>query len=663
MPQRHFHPLGTQPSPATIAAQRAQRAALPFDDDRDLAEARRGFLAAPEYRQIMAEAGHVAWDFDAYDFLRSGELFDSIHPSLQRQASLNNEYGLFEVVPEHIYQVRGFDLANLSLIRSDTGWIVFDPLTCKETAAAALALANEHLGARPVVAVVYSHSHGDHFGGVRGVVDEADVRAGRVPIIAPAGFMDHAVAENVYAGNAMNRRMFYQYGSLLDRSPYGHVDQAIGKGVATGTSGLIAPTVLVTGDLEELTIDGVRMVFQNTPGTEAPAEMNTWFPELEAFWAAENIVATIHNIYTLRGALIRDALEWSRQINRALYLFGLRAEVMFASHSWPRWGNARIQEVMRAQRDTYAHLNNGVLHLANQGVTVNEIHNVYQVPEPLQHHWAARSYHGSVAHNARGVVNRYLGYWDANPATLIPLSPRDSAPVKVELMGGAGPILARSRTLMDTGEYLVAIELLNLLVLAEPANQPARLQLAEAFEQVGYQQESPSVRNSFLAGALELRSGIPAGVAPSSTGPDLIRALSTGQFLDFLAIRLDPAKATGLEFTANLVTPDTDEHFVIELRNGTLTNLQGFLAADPDLTLTIDRANLELAMMGASPLTQQVADGRATIEGDAGLLLALAGMLVHFELGFEILPGTGGVPVPTVLDDFAQDPLADSAGG
>jgi alkyl sulfatase BDS1-like metallo-beta-lactamase superfamily hydrolase len=640
-----------------------QRAALPFDDERDLAEAKRGFLAEPAYSQIMAEAGHVAWDFTAYDFLGTGEQFDSIHPSLQRQATLNAEHGLFEVVPGHVYQVRGFDLANISFIRSETGWIVFDPLTCKETAAAALALANQHLGERPVVAVVFSHSHGDHFGGVRGVVDEADVRAGRVPIIAPVGFMEHAVAENVYAGNAMNRRMYYQYGSLLDRSPFGHVDQAIGKGVAAGTSGLIAPTVTISGEIEELTVDGVPMVFQNTPGTEAPAEMNTWFPDLKAFWAAENIVATIHNIYTLRGALIRDSLEWSRQINRALYLFGREAEVMFASHSWPRWGNDRIQEVMRAQRDTYAHLNNGVLHLANQGVTVNQIHNVYEVPEPLQRQWSARSYHGSVAHNARGVVNRYLGYWDANPATLIPLSPQDSAPLKVELMGGAEPILARGRTLMDQGQYLLAIEILNLLVLAEPGNEGARHLLADAFEQVGYQQESPSVRNSFLAGALELRSGIPTGVAPSSTGPDLIRALSTGQFLDFLGIRLDPAKALGLEFTANLITPDNDEHHVIELRNGTLTNLRGFLAEDADVTLTIDRADLEEAMTGAAPLARQVAEGRARIDGDAGLLVALAGMLVHFEPGFEILPGTGGPSPAGELDDFAQDPLADSAGG
>lgn len=663
MAPAHFHPSGKEPSAVTVAAQQAQRASLPFADDRDFAEARRGFLVAPGYRQILADAGHVAWDIGAYDFLLSGEQFDSIHPSLQRQATLNMEYGLFEVVPGHVYQVRGFDLANISFIRSDSGWIVFDPLTAKETAAAALALVTEHLGARPVVAVVYSHSHVDHFGGVRGVVDEADVRAGRVPVIAPVGFMDHAVAENVFAGNAMNRRALYQYGALLGRSPFGHVDQAIGKGVAVGSTGLIAPTVVVEGDIEELTVDGVRMVFQNTPGTEAPAEMNAWFPDLKTFWAAENIVATIHNIYTLRGALVRDALEWSRQINRALYLFGRDAEVMFAAHSWPRWGNARIQEVMRTQRDTYAHLNNAVLHLANQGVTINEVHNVYAVPASLQQQWPARSYHGSVAHNARAVVNRYLGYWDANPATLIPLSPKDSAPLKVEMMGGAEAILARGRQLVDEGQYLLAIEILNPLVYAEPGRDDARHLLADAFEQVGYQQESPSVRNSFLAAAVELRSGIPQGTAPKSTGPDMIRALSTGQFLDFLGIRLDPVKAGDHAFTANLLTPDNGETFAIELSNGTLTNLQGHLCEAPDLTITIDRSHLEDAMTGAAPLAEQIADGRATVEGDLGVLQTLAGLLVHFELGFEIMPGTGASHLSEDLDAFAQEPLADSAGG
>lgn len=659
----HFHPQGKSASEATIAAQAAQRARLPFDDTRDVDEARRGFIAAPDYRQILADAGHVAWDIGAYDFLLDGQDFDAIHPSLQRQATLNMEYGLFEVLPGKIFQVRGFDLANISFIKGDTGWIIFDPLTNRETAAAALALVTEHLGERPVVAVVYSHSHVDHFGGVRGVVDEADVKAGRVQVIAPVGFMDHAVAENVYSGNAMNRRAFYQYGMLLDRSPFGHVDQAIGKGVASGSVGLIAPNVTISEDIEELTVDGVRMVFQNTPGTEAPAEMNTWFPDLKAFWAAENIVATIHNIYTLRGALVRDALEWSRQINKALYLFGREADVMFASHSWPRWGNDRIQEVMRTQRDTYANLNNGVLHLANQGVTINEVHNEYRVPQSLQQQWSARSYHGSVEHNSRAVINRYLGYWDGNPATLIPLSPGDSAPLLVDLMGGAAPILAKGRDLVEAGDYRLAVEILNKLVYAEPGNADAKQLLADSFEQIGYQQESPSVRNSFLAAALELRSGIPTGASTKTGGPDMIRALSTGQFLDFLGIRLDSAAAEGVAFTVNLVTPDTGETFAVELSNATLTNLEGFRVESPDLTITVDRSALEEAMIGATTLQQLITDGLARLDGDPAVLTSLASLLVHFEVGFEIMPGTGDGAPGAPLAEFEQEPLGDTSGG
>ena len=656
MAHEHFHEQGKMPSVSTSAANQAVRGQLPFDDERDFEEARRGFIAAPPYRQIMAAAGHVAWDMGTYDFLLSGQEFESIHPSLQRQALLNMEYGLYEVVPGHIYQVRGFDLANISFIRSDTGWIVFDPLTATETAAAALDLVNEQLGARPVVAVVYSHSHGDHFAGAHGVVDEADVRSGKVPVIAPVGFLEHAVAENVYAGNAMNRRMFYQYGSLLDRSPYGHVDQAIGKGMAAGTAGLIPPTVEIVEDIEELTVDGVRMVFQNTPGTEAPAEMNTWFPDLKAFWAAENIVATVHNIYTLRGALVRDALEWSRQINKALYLFGQEADVMFASHTWPRWGNERIQEVMRTQRDVYAHLNNGVMHLANQGVTINEIHRVYDVPPALQRSWAARGYHGSVEHNARAVINRYLGYWDGNPATLIPLAPRESAPLFVEMMGGADAVMMRARELINAGDYLLAVEILNKLVYAEPENPEGRQLLADAFEQLGYQQESPSVRNSFLAAALELRSGIPTGVPPTSTGPDFVRALSTLQFLDYLGIQLDSSKVGDAAFVMNLLTPDVDESFVVELSNGTLTSLPGFLAQNPDLTLTINRSDLEKAMIGVEPLKQQVAQGSATLDGDPAIVGLLDGVMTQFDPTFAIMPGTtpGAAAVPADAFGYRQ---------
>jgi alkyl sulfatase BDS1-like metallo-beta-lactamase superfamily hydrolase len=568
-------------------------------------------------------------------------------------------------LPDKIYQVRGFDLANMTIIKGDTGWILFDVLTCKETAKAALELVNQHLGQRPVVAVIYSHSHVDHFGGVRGVVDEADVRSGKVQIIAPVGFMEHAIAENVYSGTAMTRRAFFQYGLLLPRSPFGHVDQSIGKNTAAGLVGLIEPNHYIEQDIEELTIDGVRMVFQNTPGTEAPAEMNTYFPDWKAFWAAENICGTIHNIYTLRGALVRDALEWSKKISEALYLFGQEAEVMFASHSWTRWGNERIQEVMRVQRDAYAHLHNEVLHHANQGVTINEIHNVYKLPESLRQQWPAHSYHGSEEHNSRAVINRYLGYWDANPATLIPLSPSESAPLYVEMMGGAEKILAKGKELCGQGKYREAMEILNKLVYAEPQNQTAKDLLAEVFEQIGYQKESPSVRNSFLAAAYELRNGFPSGVTAKSVTPDTVRAMSTELLLDFIAIRVDSKKAEGMKFTINLVTPDNDEQFAVEMSNSTLTNIKGFQANNPDLTITVNRSDLELVMAGLTTFPTLLGAGKARLEGDPTPFEQLRSILVEFTPDFEIMPGTkpAKANIPSEKDAFAQPEPANTSGG
>ena len=639
--QEHFDPKGKPPSEHTLAVRAANAANLPFADERDFEEQARGFIAAPSYTQIMADAGHVAWDMGRYGFLLEGEDFGSIHPSTQRMAQLNMNYGLYEVIPR-IYQVRGFDLSNISFVQGETGWIVFDPLISAETARAALELINEHLGERPVVAVVYSHSHIDHFGGVRGVVDESDVRAGRVQIIAPDGFMEEAVAENVHAGTAMTRRAQFQYAQLLPASPYGHVDQSIGKNTSSGAVGLIAPTHLIEDAFETITIDGVTMVFQNTPDTEAPAEMNTWFPEFKAFWAAENVTGTIHNIYTLRGAQVRNALNWSRYINEALYRFGQEAEVMFASHSWPRWGNDRVQEVLRAQRDAYAHLNNQALHLANQGVTISQVHNVYDVPESLQQQWVARSYHGAVENNVRGVLNRYLGHWDTDPTTLIPLSQAESAPLYVEMMGGRGPILAKGRELYNLGQYRHAQEIVGKLVWADSDNQEGKDLLADIFEQLGYQQESNSLRNSFLAAAFELRHGIPEGAIISPVVPDVLKAMSTEMFLEFLAIRMDSrkAEADGLEFKINFVNPDRGERFVLELSNATLTNIEGYLAEDADLTVTIDRDDLDGIMTGETTFDALVADGRAAMEGNPAVLTQLMSTMVTFTADFEMLPGT-----------------------
>ncbi|MBS0189244.1 MAG: MBL fold metallo-hydrolase [Planctomycetes bacterium] len=636
----HFHPKGKAPSKYTREILERAKATLPFADTRDFEEQQRGLIAKMKDMQIPSDLGHPAWDMQRFQFLDQQAEFDSIHPSLLRQSRLNNNYGLYEVVPG-IYQVRGFDLSDISFVRGKSGWIVIDPLIGAENARAAWKLFQEHVGGGlPVSAVIYSHSHTDHWGGVRGLIDEKDVRSGKIPVIAPRNFMQHTIAENVYAGNAMNRRLFYQYGLLLPAAPHGYVGQGLGQGTSAGSVGLIAPTRLIEKEIEELEVDGIRMIFQDTPNTEAPTEMNTYIPEMKALWMAENVTSTLHNIYTLRGAPVRDPLNWSKYIAKALYLFGLEAEVMFASHHWPRWGNARIQEVLRGQRDLYANMNNQVLHLANSGVTINQIHNVYEMPASIEKMWFCRGYHGSARHNSRGVIQRFLGFWDCNPATLVPLSPAESAPLYVEMMGGASKILAKGRELHDRGEYKLAQEILNKLVQAEPRNQAAKDLLADVFEQLGYQDENPGIRNAYLAGALELRSGIPQDPMASSSGPDVIRAMSTELFLNFLAIRMDSRKAVGMRFTINLILPDVNEKFLIEVENATMTNLSGFLADRADLTLTINRAALEQIMVGAKSFEDQIKSGSAQAQGDLSVLAKLASTMVEFDPRFEIMPGT-----------------------
>jgi alkyl sulfatase BDS1-like metallo-beta-lactamase superfamily hydrolase len=364
--KEHFHPKGKAPSRHTLEVLKQARSGLPFADTKDFEEQKRGLIAPMTDFKIIADAGHVAWDMERFQFLDKQDDFDSIHPSLLRISKLNNNYGLYEVIPG-IYQVRGFDISDITFIRGKTGWIVYDTMVSREVVRAAWKLFQQHVGqGLPVSAVIYSHTHPDHWGGVRAIVDEADVRSGKVPVIAPVDFMDFTVSENVYAGNAMNRRLFFQYGLLLPAAPHGYVGQGLGQAVSAGAMGLIAPTRYVEKPIEEFEVDGLSMIFQNTPNTEAPREMNTYIPDMKALWMAENVTATVHNIYTLRGAQIRDPLGWSKYIGEALYRFGLEAEVMFASRHWPRWGNARIQEILRAQRDVYAHLNNQVLHFANR---------------------------------------------------------------------------------------------------------------------------------------------------------------------------------------------------------------------------------------------------------------------------------------------------------
>ncbi len=652
----HFHPKGKAPSSHTIEAIKRSSGNLPFGDTRDFEELKKGFIAPMPDLIIKADAGHDAVDMKRFQFLNEDREFDSIHPSMLRIARLNNNYGLYEVIPG-IYQVRGVDLSDITFVRGKTGWIVFDPLVTAEAVRAATKLFQEKVGeGRPITAVVYSHTHGDHWGGVRGLdLKNEDVASGKVQIIAPVDFMDFTVAENVFAGNAMNRRLFYQYGLLLPVSPHGFVTQGLGHKISAGQTGLIAPNRLVSEPIEEFEVDGVRMIFQNTPNTEAPREMNTYFPDMKALWMAENVTATLHNIYTLRGAQVRDALRWSKYINESLHRFGKEAEVMFASHHWPRWGNERIQEVLRDQRDLYAHMNNQVLHFANQGVTINQIHNVYRLPDSILQKWHCRGYHGSPEHNSRGVIQRFLGFWDCNPATLVPLSPEDSAPLYVEMMGGSAKIIARGQELFNEGKYLLAMEIVNKLVQAEPQNDAAKDLLADIFEQLGYQQENPGLRNSYLSGAYELRSGIPQGEMVDTSSPDVVRAMSTELFLNFLGIKMDSRKAEGLRFVMNLVTPDNGEKFLIELENATLTNIQGFQADKADLTLTINRADLELTMMGAKRLEDQLKDGTAKAEGDVSILGKLAATMVEFDPRFEVMPGTKARTVQVAADPYEAE--------
>ena len=641
-PNQHFDPLGKPPSEHTLKAIAEDADGLPFDDVRDFAEAEKGFIAEPDSWKILGPAGNVVWDLHRYDFFRSDTDFPSVHPSLQRVSRLNMKVGLFEVIPG-FYQVRGFDLANITFIESDNGWVVFDPLTAPEPVAAAKKLVDKHLGERPVKGVVYSHSHVDHWGGVRGLVDEADVRAGKVTIIAPRNFMGHAVSENVFAGNAMNRRVQYQYGTQLPASPFGHAGQGLNMNVAMGNTGLIPPTIVIEDDIEVHTIDGLKMEFMNTPGAEAPSQAHTWFPDHKVYWTGEDVTGVFHNVYTLRGAPVRNPHLWSQHINRALYRYGKQTEVMIASHHWPRWGNERVQEVLRGQRDLYANINNYVLFHANQGVTINQIHNVYETPEGIAQQWYNRGYHGSPEHNSRAVINRFLGYWDGNPATLIPLSPEDSAPLYVRMMGGSDKIIAEGRKLHDAGDYFLAQEILIKLVYAEPDNREAALLLADVWEQIGYQQENPGLRNSHLQGAYELRNGLP-GLPPNTAGPDVVRAMTTGQFLDFLAIRMDSAKVADFEFTANLVTPDNGEKYVVELSNQTLTNIEGFQADDADLTITVNRADLEVVMMGQKRLKTMIEDGTAKASGDVSILDKLAMSFATFTPDFPMIPGMKAPP-------------------
>jgi alkyl sulfatase BDS1-like metallo-beta-lactamase superfamily hydrolase len=620
----------------TIEQQQMVLASLPFDDVKDFALSEKGLIKRPDQVTIKDATGKVVWELGNFDFLTTGQSYDSLNPSLARQATLNMSYGLYKVT-DRIYQVRGYDLANISFIKGDTGWIIFDPLTTPYTSKAALALVTEELGEYPVKAVVYSHAHADHFGGVKGIISQSDVDSGKVQVIAPRGFMEHAVKENVLAGKAMGRRAIYQYGNTLEKGPKSQVDSAIGKGISTGVISLIAPTREIDEDETTIVIDGVTMVMQNTAGTESPAEMNTYFPQFKTLWLAENVTGTLHNVYTLRGAEVRDAQKWSKFINKVIHGLAKDADVVFASHSWPRWGNDYLISVLKKQRDLYGYLHDNTLNLANKGVTINEIHNEFEVPDSLAHEWYNRGYHGSYSHNVRGIMNKYLGFYDMNPANLNKLSPADSAIKYVTLMGGAEQVLKQAKAAFERGEYRWVAEIVNHVVFADPSNKEALYLQADTLEQLGYQAENAGWRNNYLSAAYELRHGVPTKAKTARFGPDFISAISTELLFDYLGVKLNAKKALNQHFSINFIVPDRNEKLLIELDNSHLNNIVGVQSEQADLTVTINRKDFDLMLMKQVSFQALVKSGAVKLKGNGKVFGQLLMMLDEFPTWFNIV--------------------------
>jgi len=619
----------------TVRAQEAAARALPLADEQDFADARRGLVASDPEVRIEDARGRLVWDTAAYGFV-SGDAPATVHPSLWRQAKLNGVHGLFEVA-EGIYQVRGYDLSNMTWIRGRSGWIVVDPLTAKETAAAALALARRALGDAPIVAVVFTHSHVDHFGGVGAVVPEDPSARAALRVVAPRGFLEEATSENVLAGVAMGRRASFMYGMRLARSPRGHVDTGLGKAPARGTVGILEPTEWVERTPQELLIDGVRFVFQYAPESEAPAELTFYLPDAKAFCAAEIATHTLHNLYTLRGAKVRDALRWSGYLDEALRLFG-DAEVVFASHHWPVWGRERVVEYLEQQRDTYRYLHDQTLRLANRGLTPREIAEQLELPESLRRGFANRGYYGTVRHDAKAVYQAYFGWYDGNPANLDPLPPAALGAKYVAAMGGAERVLAEARAAFERGEYRWAATLLDHLVFAEPERREARELLAQTYDQLGYQAESGPWRDVYLSGAYELRHGAPEQAPVDlAAAMDLLRQTPLDSFFTAMAARVDGPKADGKELALNFVFTDVGETHVLELENAVLHHRRGEPAPDASVTVRLTRELLLRLATGQAGLRELVFSDELAVEGSRLDLLSFFSLLDRPDPAFPIV--------------------------
>jgi alkyl sulfatase BDS1-like metallo-beta-lactamase superfamily hydrolase len=622
-------------APSTLEANARVAASLPLDEAQAFEDAARGLIAKPSGKIVSAD-GAVLADFDALAFLQ-GEAPVTVNPSLWRQARLNAHVGLFKV-SDGIHQLRGFDIANMTLIDGQTGWIVVDPLTARESAAAAIAFARQHLGDKPVSAVIFTHSHADHFGGVLGVTSKEDAAARKLPIVAPAGFMEEATSENVMVGTAMGRRSGFQFGKDLPRDARGFVDAGLGKGVVYGTFGILPPTVHVTEPTQEITLDGVRFVFHNTPNTEAPAEMTFEIPALKAYCAAELAQQTMHNLLPVRGAKVRDALGWSNYLDDALgRLEGI--EVFFASHSWPAWGNARIRQLITAHRDVYKYTHDQTVRLINAGYTMDEIAEQVKLPASLQSVFAVRGYYGDVRHNVRAVYQFYLGHYDGNPAHLDRLPPESSAPRYVELLGGAGKVVEVARGAFDSGDYRWASELLNHVMFADPQNREARDLLARTYEQMGFMAEATTWRNSYLTAAAELRNGPPKKGLDRTRFLEVLQHTPTERFLDAMAAALNGPDADGKDLKINLVLTDVKESHVMWIENAVLHHHRAPPAADANATLALTHGMFVRLVAGAAGAKDLLLSDDVKVTGSRVDLGRFFGLL-------EKAPGTFNIVTP-----------------
>jgi len=620
---------------ATVAANARVAQSLNLADRQAYDDAARGLVAKPAGK-ILSAGGDVLVDFDAFAFLE-GEAPPTVNPSLWRQAQLNAHVGLFKVA-DGIHQLRGFDLANMTLIDGQAGWIVVDPLTARETAAAALAFAREHLGNKPVSAVIFTHSHADHFGGVLGVTSAEDAAARRIPIVAPAGFMEEATSENVMVGTAMGRRSGYQFGKDLPRDARGFVDAGLGKGVAYGTFGILPPNIEVGADTVEMTLDGVRFVFHNTPNTEAPAEMTFEIPALKAYCAAELAQQTMHNLLPMRGAKVRDSKAWAHYLDEALgRLDG--TEVFFASHSWPVWGHDRIVQLITAHRDVYRYTHDQTVRLINAGYTMDEIAEQVRLPASLQSMFATRGYYGDLRHNVRAVYQHYLGFYDGNPAHLDRLPPAVAAPRYVELMGGKPAVLKAARAAFDAGDYRWAAELLDRVVFADADDAEARALLAQAYEQMGFMAEATTWRNSYLTAAAELRRGPPQKGLDRTRFLEVLQHTPVERFLDAMAAALNGPEAEGKDLKINLVLTDTKESHVLWIENAVLHHRAGPPASDADATLALTHAMFVRLVAGAAGAKDLLLSDEVKVTGSRVDLGRFFGLL-------DKAPGTFNIVTP-----------------